>query len=231
MNLTNAIRKALQDSGAPLTIDQLMEQLPDDADRHTVGSRCRGLKQAGEIIAQMEDGKVAYAWVGGRRLDDRVRTLTERIRELLRAAAAPMTAAEVCAALPDDKDQSIQSLLSQLARAGALSTVTAGGRKLAYCIADKGGVSVAVNVGNVTTSAAPAPAPAAPATPASPRETRPKVAVTSDQASALDRAVFMAENAREAYVLSKVDDDVYTWLQESVRAACAARDAFAGGAK
>ena len=156
MNLTNAIRKALKDSGAPLTLDQLMEQLPDDADRHTVGARCRGLKQAGEITTSVEDGKVAYAWAGGKPVGDRKHTLTERIREILRSASAPMTAAEVCQALPDDKENSVQSLLVQRARAGEFATTSAGGRKLAYSLAGSGHVSVAVNVGNVTTIAPPA---------------------------------------------------------------------------
>ena len=94
-------------------------------------------------------------------------------------------------------------------------------------------VSVAVNVGNVTTAAtpAPAPAPAPPAPAAPPRPAKLKAPASHNQTAALDHAVNMAEAAREAYVLSVVDTGVYTWLQESVRAARAARDAFAGGAK
>ncbi len=233
MNLTNAIRKALKDAGAPLTLDELIEQLPEGAERGTVVARCRTLKHAGEISSSVEDGKVAYAWAGGQRQSDRPQTLTDRIREILASATQPMTAAAVCQALPDDKDESIQALLSQRARAGDFATVSAGGRKLAYCLAG-GGVSMTVNVGNVTTQA-PAPAAATPAPPPVPArpaaKASPLAPAQPDLLARLDDAVAIAKAARDAYVESVVNQDVYVWLQAAVRTARAARDAFTAGAK
>ncbi|MGS1014080.1 hypothetical protein ACVCL0_09195 [Rhodanobacter sp. UC4450_H17] len=226
MSLVDAIRTALKDSGAPLTLDDLMEQLPDTAERNVVGAACRQLKDRGEVVTSVEDGRLAYSWAST--APPRAK-LIGRIRELLRSASEPLTTAQVCAALPDANESSVQSMLSQRARAGEF-TASRTGRKFAYSLADRGGVSVAVNVRNVTTSApaAPPPAqpqpPAPPAAPATPKSPRPPA--TSEQADALDYAVQMAEAARETYVLSKVDADVYTWLQASVHAARAARDAF-----
>jgi len=237
MNLTTDLRQLLKDAGTPLSLDQIMDQLPPSADRHAVSARLGAMKKAGEIATSIEEGKVAYAWHQGA-TPHRKGTVIESIRRILREASAPMTTAQVCKALPSEKPGSVQSLLSQYARAGEFETTTVdGGRKAAYAIAKRGrdgNVSVAVNVGNVTT-AAPAPAPASAPAPAPARKpaaaAAPIPAPASDRGRAslgslLDHAVAMAEAARDSYVESVVDKDIYEWLQQSVFAARAARAAL-----
>lgn len=244
MNLTTELRRLLKDAGTPLSLDQIMDQVSTSADRHAVSARLGAMKKAGELATSIEEGKVAYAWTA-KPAPRRTDTVIERIRALLREATRPMTTAEVCMALPGEKPGSVQSLLSQYARAGEFQASTVdGGRKAAYSIAKRGNagnVSVAVNVGNVTT-AAPAPAPAAAPTPApaphhlrgapapAPAPAAPSAPAPSVYAggraslgSLLDHAVLRAQMALEAYIRSVGDVDVYRALQAAVDAARAAR--------
>jgi hypothetical protein len=187
----------------------------------------------------------------GRRAGDRARSTIEKVRDLLREATGPMTPAEVAAAIPDETLEKVQRALHQGKHKGEFDAVRRGPRSKAY--ACKGGVSVAVNVNTAAPASAPmappappaarAPAPAPAAAPApgpkKPISMHPGIdQVIAERAERrtelgrmLDASVNNAEAAREAYVLSVVDLGIYGWLQESVRTARAARDAFAGDAQ
>lgn len=65
MSLTSEIFGVLIASGAPTTLDEIMEALPDGADRNTVSTVLVQRKKAGEVIASVEDGKVHYAVAPG----------------------------------------------------------------------------------------------------------------------------------------------------------------------
>ena len=235
MNLTTELRKLLKDAGTPLSLDQIMDQVSTSADRHAVSARLGAMKKADELAASIEEGKVAYAWMA-KPAPRRTDTVIERIRALLREATRPMTTAEVCMALPSEKPGSVQSLLSQYARAGEFQASTVdGGRKAAYSIAKRGNagnVSVAVNVGNVTPSApAPAPAPAAaPAThhlrgaPAPAPAPRPSTPAPLGRL--LDEAEISAESALLEYIASVGSVTVYRSLQDAITRVRAARAAL-----
>lgn len=65
MSLTSDIFGVLTDAGAPTSLDEIMEALPDGADRHTVSTMLAQRKRAGEVVASVEDGKVHYAVAPG----------------------------------------------------------------------------------------------------------------------------------------------------------------------
>lgn len=256
--ITELMRVLAAAAGVPMNIDQVMEQLPAWAERAVVSELLRELKEQGRTSATIEDGFVAYALADraapvedvihleGRRSGDRARSTIEKVRDLLREATGPMTPAEVAASIPDETLEKVQRALHQGKHRGEFDAVRCGPRSKAY--SRKGGVSVSVNVNTAApvpaapaaSPAASAPAPAAP--PATPNKPASKSAGSArvfadgaehldELASLLDESVNNAEAAREAYVLSLVDSCIYGRLQESVRAARAARDAFAGGAQ
>ena len=61
MSLTSDIFGVLVAAGAPTSLDEIMEALPDGADRNTVSTLLCQRKRAGEVVASVEDGKVHYA--------------------------------------------------------------------------------------------------------------------------------------------------------------------------
>lgn len=253
------LREILKAAGAPLSLDQIMEAMPDGTDRAEVSTLCRQRKATGELVASVEDGKVAYALAPpgdssapapapapepapaadrrapaadkpadnvhamyGRRASDvpgaKTRSLTDQIRELLRGADAPLTAAQIAAALPEANPASVQSLLQQRKKAGEFAATPTVGTAHGYSIGKGAAVAVAV-AGPVAPEAAPAAPPRA-EPPAAPPPA-PGTATT-----VFDQAFAAAEKALDRYVVAVLPDpDVYFALKASVAAARAARDA------
>lgn len=61
MSMTSDIFNVLVAAAAPTSLDEIMEALPDSAGRNTVCTILAQRKRAGEVIANVEDGKVHYA--------------------------------------------------------------------------------------------------------------------------------------------------------------------------
>lgn len=234
-------------AGSPLTLDQVKEMLPY-ADRKNVSDLCRELVQAGRLRTSVEDGRVVYDVTDGvSRIKPKPSasaplTNLERIRQLLMAAKKPLSKDEIQSSLPDMATATVRKTLSN----GAYRKLWASTRRAdgvhVYAMPRTGaGSATAVAVATATAAPTQAPAREAAAPAPAPDPVQPPAPVpvpvptpapaAGDLSAKLDKAVNMAEAAHEAYVLSKVDADIYTWLQESVRAARAARDAFAGGAQ
>lgn len=234
-------------AGAPLNLDQLMDMLPY-ADRKSVGSLCRELVQGGNLRTTVEDNKVAYDVVGGvANIKDRASsrhkpTNLDRVRQLLADARRPLSTGDVVSGLPDMEPAAIRKALSNGSYRRLWSSTRDDDGNLGWVLPKAGaGSTVAVAVATATSGQAPAGAApeAPPPPPSAPSPVPVKVAATpptvkkptTELKRMLDESVNNAEAAREAYVLSVVDPGIYSWLQESVRAARAARDAFARGAQ
>ncbi|WP_424682956.1 hypothetical protein [Frateuria sp. YIM B11624] len=191
-------------AGLPMNLDQIMEQLSVGTDRAEVDALCRAMKDQGQLVASIEDGRVAYALaepapasatishLHDRRVSDRETTIA-KVRRLLEKATAPMTPVEVQAALPEETLDKVLRALHLGERRGDFQATRDGAHAEAY--APKGGIAIAI--------AAPAPGepPAAAPDPAvEPTTEGPRSAVRRKAEAALHKA----EQARDAYLQSIV---------------------------
>lgn len=157
---------------------------------------------------------------------------TDHIRKALKTAGIPLNLDQVMEQMPVGADRNtVSALLSQRTRAGEFAR-SMEDRTVCYAWSrDKHRQDTTGN-SKPKPIAAPAAANASAANghaaPASPPAPAPKM--DESLAESLNHAVEMAEAARDAYVESLVNQDIYTWMQQSVAAARAARDAFVGGA-